>query len=60
MLTEHPIDAILLATDLESSKDFYAGKLGLEILSENDRVVVDRCGTVSQLTVTLSTTGTAD
>ena len=28
MLGEHPIDVVLLATDLESSKEFYAGTTG--------------------------------
>ena len=37
MLGDHPIDVVLLATDLETSKDFYAGKLGLEILNESPR-----------------------
>ena len=60
MLGDHPIDVVLLATDLESSKDFYAGKLGLEILRENESEIVYRCGGDSRLAVTKSTTGTAD
>ena len=60
MLGDHPIDVVLLATDLESSKDFYAGKLGLEILRENEAEIVYRCGGDSRLAVTKSTTGTAD
>ena len=60
MLGEHPIDVVLLATDLEASKAFYAGKLGLEILRENDEEVVYKCGGDSRLAVTKSTTGTAD
>jgi catechol 2,3-dioxygenase-like lactoylglutathione lyase family enzyme len=60
MLGEHPIDVVLLATDLESSKEFYAGKLGLEILRESEQEVVYKCGGDSQLAVTKSTTGTAD
>jgi catechol 2,3-dioxygenase-like lactoylglutathione lyase family enzyme len=36
MLGNHPIDVVLLATDLEESKQFYAGKLGLEILHESE------------------------
>ena len=31
ILGDHPIDVVLLATDLHESKEFYAGKLGLEI-----------------------------
>ncbi|HEX2413433.1 MAG TPA: VOC family protein [Solirubrobacteraceae bacterium] len=60
MLGDHPISVVLLATDLEESKDFYAGKLGLEILSESDYEVTYKCGGDSQLSVTKSTTGTAD
>jgi catechol-2,3-dioxygenase len=60
MLGDHPIDVVLLATDLESSKQFYAGKLGLEILNESEEAITYRCGGDSQLAVTKSTTGTAD
>ncbi len=60
MLGEHPIDVVLLATDLESSKQFYAGKLGLEILNESEEEITYKCGGDSRLTVTKSTTGTAD
>ena len=60
MLGNHPIDVVLLATDLESSKEFYAGKLGLEILRESEDQVVYKCGGDSQLAVTKSTVGTAD
>jgi catechol 2,3-dioxygenase-like lactoylglutathione lyase family enzyme len=60
VLGDHPIDVVLLATDLETSKDFYAGKLGLEILDESEEGIVYKCGGDSQLAVTKSTTGTAD
>ena len=60
MLGDHPIDVVLLATDLAASKEFYAGKLGLEILRESEEEVVYKCGGDSQLAVTKSTTGTAD
>jgi catechol-2,3-dioxygenase len=60
MLGEHPINVVLLATDLESSKEFYADKLGLEILSENEAEINYKCGGDSQLTISKSTTGTAD
>ena len=60
MLGDHPIDVVLLATDLETSKQFYAGKLGLEILNESEEAIVYKCGGDSQLSVTKSTTGTAD
>ena len=32
MLKDHPVEVILLATDLAASKDFYAQKLGLEVV----------------------------
>ena len=60
MLGDHPIDVVLLATDLESSKEFYAGKLGLEVVRESEHEVVYQCGGDSNLAVTKSTTGTAD
>jgi catechol-2,3-dioxygenase len=60
MLGDHPIDVVLLATDLETSKAFYAGKLGLEILNESEEAITYKCGGDSQLAVTKSTTGTAD
>jgi catechol 2,3-dioxygenase-like lactoylglutathione lyase family enzyme len=60
MLGDHPIDVVLLATDLAESKDFYAGKLGLEILRESEEEIVYKCGGDSQLAVTKSTTGTSD
>jgi hypothetical protein len=60
VLGEHPLDVVLLATDLESSKEFYAGKLGLEILNESEAAITYRCGADSRLEVTKSTTGTAD
>jgi catechol-2,3-dioxygenase len=60
MLGEHPIDVVLLATDIESSKEFYAGKLGLEILSESEEEITYKCGGDSRLAVTKSATGTAD
>jgi catechol 2,3-dioxygenase-like lactoylglutathione lyase family enzyme len=60
MLGDHPLDVVLLATDLETSKAFYAGKLGLEIISESEYEITYRCGGDSRLAVTKSTTGTAD
>ena len=60
MLGEHPIHPVLLATDLAAAKDFYHTKLGLEILSESEAAIVLRCGAGTQLSVTKSTTGTAD
>jgi catechol 2,3-dioxygenase-like lactoylglutathione lyase family enzyme len=60
MLSDHPIDPILLAPDLRASRDFYSQSLGLEILSEDEHTVVFSCGGDSRLVVSASTTGTAD
>ena len=60
MLGDHLIFPILLSKDLARSRDFYHDTLGLEILREDDERIIFRCGGGSQLSVTRSTTGTAD
>lgn len=60
MLGNHPITPVLLATDLAAARKFYHGKLGLQIVRENENAVVFRCGSGTHLDVTKSTTGTAD
>jgi catechol 2,3-dioxygenase-like lactoylglutathione lyase family enzyme len=60
MLGEHPIYPVLLATDLAATRDFYHTKLGLEILTESEAAITFGCGGGTQLSVTKSTTGTAD
>lgn len=61
MLSDYPCFPILLSKDLDASRDFYHGALGLEIAREDpgDRIVF-RCGGGTQLAVTLSTVGTSD
>jgi catechol 2,3-dioxygenase-like lactoylglutathione lyase family enzyme len=61
MLSNYPVFPILLSKDLDASRDFYQGVLGLEIAREDegDRIVF-RCGGGTQLVVTLSTVGTSD
>jgi catechol 2,3-dioxygenase-like lactoylglutathione lyase family enzyme len=61
VLSNAPVFPILLSKDLDASRDFYHGRLGLEIAREDpgDRIVF-RCGGGSQLVVTLSTVGTSD
>ncbi len=61
MLSDYPCFPILLSKDLDASRDFYHGTLGLEIAreDEDDRIVF-RCGGGTQLVVTKSTTGTSD
>jgi catechol-2,3-dioxygenase len=60
MLGDHPVDVMLLATDLDVARRFYAGTLGLAVLLENEQFLTFRCGGDSRLVVTKSTTGTAD
>jgi catechol 2,3-dioxygenase-like lactoylglutathione lyase family enzyme len=60
MLGDHLVFPILLSKDLARSREFYHDTLGLEILRDDDERIIFRCGTGSQVSVTLSTTGTAD
>jgi catechol 2,3-dioxygenase-like lactoylglutathione lyase family enzyme len=61
MLSDYPCFPILLSQDLEASRDFYHGVLGLEIAREDkDDRIVFRCGGGTQLVVTKSTVGTSD
>ena len=60
MLGDSPINPVLLSMDLDETRRFYHDKLGLEILNENEDAIDFRCGGGTHLTVTKSTTGTAD
>jgi catechol-2,3-dioxygenase len=60
MLAEHPIDVMLLATDLAVAKEFYGEKIGLVVLLESDDFVTFQCGGDSRLVVTRSSTGTSE
>jgi catechol 2,3-dioxygenase-like lactoylglutathione lyase family enzyme len=60
MLSEHPIDVMLLATDLAVTRRFYVEALGLEIVLETDDFVAFRCGGDSRLVVTKSDSGTKE
>ena len=60
MLGDHPIHPVLLATDLAAARAFYHDQLGLQILNESEAAITFRCGGGTQLSVTKSTTGTAD
>jgi catechol 2,3-dioxygenase-like lactoylglutathione lyase family enzyme len=60
MLGAHPIYPVLLATDLAAARAFYHDQLGLEILNESEAAITLRCGGGTQVSVTSSTTGTAD
>jgi catechol-2,3-dioxygenase len=60
VLAELPIDVMLLATDLAEAKEFYAEKIGLEVLIETDDFVTFKCGGDSRLAVTKSSAGTGE
>ena len=60
MLSNYPIDVVLLAMDLAAAKNFYADKIGLPVLSESPGAVTFQCGGDSQLVVTKSSVGTKD
>ncbi len=60
MLAEHPIDVMILATDLGVARGFYRDRIGLEILLETDDFLTFRCGGDSRLVVSLSATGTSE
>jgi catechol 2,3-dioxygenase-like lactoylglutathione lyase family enzyme len=60
MLGDHPVDVMLLATDLEVAKAFYNDRIGLEVILERDDFVTFACGGDSRLVVTKSTTGSTE
>lgn len=61
LLNDQPVFPILLSLDLDATRDFYHGVLGLETIREDhgDRIVF-RTGGGTQLVVTRSTVGTLD
>jgi catechol-2,3-dioxygenase len=60
MLADHPVDVMLLATDLAVARTFYGDTLGLPVLLEDQQFLTFSCGGGSRLVVTKSSTGTAD
>src|SRR4051794_11936704 len=60
MLGEYPVHPVLLAKDLDAARHFYHDQLGLEILLEREGAIEFRCGGGTHLSVSKSTTGTAD
>jgi catechol-2,3-dioxygenase len=60
MLADHPIDVMLLATDLGAAREFYGDRIGLEIVLESDDFLTFRCGGASRLVITRSSTGTSE
>lgn len=61
MLGDYPIDIVLLAPDLEASKEFYAKKIGLKVIETNNPTAVTfQCGGDTHLAISKSSTGTKD
>lgn len=60
VLGDYPINVVLLATDLDAAKDFWANKVGLKIVNDNPGAVTFKCGGDSDLTVSKSSVGTKD
>jgi catechol-2,3-dioxygenase len=60
MLADHPIDPMILATDLGVAREFYGDRIGLEVLIESDDFLTFSCGGDSRLVVTRSSTGTSE
>jgi catechol 2,3-dioxygenase-like lactoylglutathione lyase family enzyme len=59
VLGDHLVFPILLSKDLDATRAFYHGVLGLEILRDDEERLIFRCGE-AQLAVTRSTVGTMD
>lgn len=60
MLADHPIDVMLLATDLSVAKEFYRERVGLEVLIETEQFLTFKAGGDSRLVVTESSRGTSE
>jgi catechol-2,3-dioxygenase len=60
MLGRHPVDVMLLATDLGVARHFYGDTLGLPVLLADEQFLTFGCGGDSRLVVTKSTTGTRE
>jgi extradiol dioxygenase family protein len=60
MLADHPIDPMIMATDLGVAREFYGERVGLEVLIESDDFLTFGCGGDSRLVVTRSTSGTSE
>src|ERR1700739_4641166 len=59
MLGDYPVEVVLLAPDLEASKEFYANKVGLKVLNVLPQSVTFQCGGGdSRLAISKSTTCT--
>lgn len=60
VLSDNPVFPILLSKDLEASRSFYEGTLGLELVRRDHDRLVFRSGGGSQVVISESTVGTSD
>jgi catechol-2,3-dioxygenase len=60
MLASHPIDPMILATDLAVAREFYGDRIGLPVLIATDDFLTFECGGDSRLVATRSSTGTTE
>ena len=60
MLGEHPIDVVLLATDLDVARRFYGEKVGLQVIMDSPGGIAFKCGGDGRLFISKSTVETAD
>jgi extradiol dioxygenase family protein len=60
MLAKHPIDVMLMATDLEAARHFYGDRVGLDVLIESDDFVTFGCGGDSRLVVTRTSSASGE
>jgi catechol-2,3-dioxygenase len=60
MLSSHPVGVVLLSTDLQKSRAFYADALQLQIIEESDSAIAYASSGDTRITVTSSTTGSND
>jgi catechol-2,3-dioxygenase len=60
MPANHPIDPMIVATDLAVAGEFYGEGVGLELLIESDDFLTFKCGGDYRLVVTRNATGTSE
>ncbi len=60
MLGQCPLDVVLVATDLEAMRAFYANRVGLTILNDRPGAVTFKCGGDAHLVISKSTVGTTN
>ena len=60
MLARHPVDVMVLASDLDAARSFYGDLLGLPVLLEDEQFLTFGCGGDSRLVVTHTTSPPTD